>query len=237
MLSLRNVFTVLAGIFALVITTSAGAFAGAQVIQGNMRSFVMDIEQAVPIELNAPVELDNGDVVTVTAPITVTVALRVLVDGQGTAKVIDEVVQEPTIKITEIDESTSNEATKLGDLTWVITEQENLGSAFDWDNYSSYETSGNFIRLSLEVENLGNTPASLRPYSDGVESVLVDERGREFAQMDYGVAYEELCDYTDINPGLIAQCVMVFDVAPDVAELTLRLTRGDETAEIPLITQ
>jgi hypothetical protein len=161
------------------------------------------------VEVSAPVELESGEVVTVMAPITINVELRVSVDGKGEAKVIEDAIQEPTIAVTESVVPKPTDAVEIRNF---------------------YSTSGIFVRLLFGVENLGNEPISLRE----VEGRLVDERQRQFAEMDYRVAFDEICEYAQVNPGLTVSCVMVFDVPKNVESLTLHLMADDETVEVPL---
>jgi len=231
----RKLLIILTAVAALLVAGTMGTRAGARFIEGNIRSFVVNIAQSVPIEISAPIKLDNGEMVTVTAPITVNVELRVSVDGKGEAKVIEKNVQEPTITVTEAVVTETTDAVEISDLAWRITSQENLGSRFDWDSNVSYSTSGMFIRLGFELENQGDEPVKLSPFGEEVVvAFLIDERERQFAELDYGYSFDEICYYTEINPGLTESCVMVFEVAKNVESLTLHLTREDETVEIPL---
>jgi hypothetical protein len=231
----RKVLVILAVIVALLTVATMGAVTSIGQIEGNVRSFVIDIAHSVPVEVSAPVELESGEVVTVTAPITINVELRVSVDGKGVVQVIEEAVQEPTITVSDTMTHEPSEIVEIGNLGWRISSQENLGAAFDWNSNVSYSTSGMFIRLGFALENQGDEPIKLNPYGEGaVIAYLVDERERQFAELDYGYSFGELCHYTEINPGLTESCVMVFEVPENVSSLTLRLSQDNETVEVPL---
>lgn len=62
-----------------VVVVTAVAQSGA--LAGLVQPVVVNIEQAVPVEITLAVPLESGDVVTVTTPITVGVALQVKIDG------------------------------------------------------------------------------------------------------------------------------------------------------------
>jgi hypothetical protein len=150
-------------------------------------------------------------------------------------EVIEEAVQEPTVIVTDAVVTESTDSVEIGNLEWRITKQENLGAEFSWNSLYSFSTSGTFIRLTFGIENQGDEPEELSPYGDGaVVASLIDEREREFAELDYTRQFDEICHYTEINPGLTESCVMVFEVAKNVESLTLHLTREDESVEIPL---
>ncbi len=66
----RKVFISIFIVTLLILAATIGAVASAKIIEGNIRSFVIDIAQAVPVEISAPIELESGQMVTVTAPTT-----------------------------------------------------------------------------------------------------------------------------------------------------------------------
>lgn len=230
----RKVFIGIFIITLLILVATIGALASTKLIEGNIRSFVVDIAQSVPVEISAPIELESGEMITVTAPITVNVELRVSVDGKGVVEVMEEAVQEPTITVSDTVTHEPTDAVGLRNLAWRVISQENLGAEFNWTENVSFSTSGTFIRLGFEIKNMGDGPAHLLQFEDEVNAFLVDERDRQFAEFDSGYQFNELCKYANINPGLTVNCIMVFEVAKDVNRLTLRLTRDDETVEIPL---
>lgn len=207
---------------------------------------IVNIEQEVPLVADVPLETTDG-IVTTTVPMTLNLALKISLTSAlppavtaqaSTPKVSVEAssqVQGPGVSITNTETSIPTNAVELRDLAWRITKQENLGHEFAWNSLYSFTSTGNYIRLNFAIENIGNTPVKLSPYDrNAVEARLIDGRGREFDEMDYNREFEELCRYAQINPGLTANCVMVFDVPTDVKSLLLRLSEDDRSVEIPL---
>ncbi len=82
----RKILFVLAAIVALLVATDAGA--APRFTRAIIYPFVVDITQSVPVEISAPVTLESGEMITVSAPVTINVQLRVSVDGKGVATLI-----------------------------------------------------------------------------------------------------------------------------------------------------
>lgn len=70
---------VLAGL--LVLAAVGAAVGQAGVLAGLVQPFVVNIEQQVPVEVTLALPMDDGTVITATAPITVGVSLQVKIDG------------------------------------------------------------------------------------------------------------------------------------------------------------
>ncbi len=75
---------VLSGIglaFALVVLLVVTAAAQSGALAGLVQPLVVNVEQAVPVDITLAIPLESGEIVTVTTPITVGVALQVKIDG------------------------------------------------------------------------------------------------------------------------------------------------------------
>ena len=77
----RNWTIVLAVGLALVLGATALGQGGQ--LAGLVQPQVVSIEQLVPVDVTLAVPLDDGSVVTATAPITVGISLQVKIDGAG----------------------------------------------------------------------------------------------------------------------------------------------------------
>lgn len=72
---------------ALVLVLAATALGQGGQLAGLVQPQVVNIEQLVPVDVTLAVPLDDGSVVTVTAPITVGISLQVKIDGAGVVSV------------------------------------------------------------------------------------------------------------------------------------------------------
>jgi hypothetical protein len=171
MLIQRKLLVVLLAAILLSILLSIGAIASVRSIQGNIRSFIVNISHSVPVEINAPVELDSGETITVTAPITVNLELRLSVDGQGEATVIEDAVQEPAIEVAEVTAANPDEqrVDDLGIFYFFETDSDNW-QLTEWTTY--IDSSGAFsiageVTVELDAEPMQDMMAVVRFYKAG----------------------------------------------------------------------
>lgn len=189
---------------------------------GRFVPFVIDVSQAVPVEVAVPVVLDSGETITGTAPLTVAVDLRVRVDGPHQAEVVVLDAPEPTVVVataTPLPVAKSkaglNDDVIVGEVRWRITAVEDLGKTLKGINLFAQDktTPGRFIRVEFEVENLS---AETKTFS-GVN--LVDSRGRSFVAMKdafWYISNEKQCmGFEQLNPGVPRLCETIFEVAAD----------------------
>lgn len=81
----------------LVLVASVAALGQAKEAIGHFQAFVVDVTQETPVEVSIPVTLEDGTVITATAPLTVAVELRVRVDGPGSATVVGDTEAEVAV--------------------------------------------------------------------------------------------------------------------------------------------
>jgi hypothetical protein len=81
----------------LVLVVSVAALGQAKEAVGYFQAFVVDVTQETPVEVSIPVTLEDGTVITATAPLTVSVELRVRVDGPGSAAVVGDTKAEVVV--------------------------------------------------------------------------------------------------------------------------------------------
>jgi hypothetical protein len=175
----RKLLVVLVAAMVLSILLSIGAIASVRSIQGNIRSFIVNISHSVPVEINAPVELDSGETITVTAPITVNLELRVSVDGQGEATVVEDAVQEPDIEVTEVMAANLDEqrVDDLGIFYFLESDSDNW-QLTEWTTY--IDSSGAFsiageVTAELDAEPMQDMMAVVRFYkADGALVEVID---------------------------------------------------------------
>jgi hypothetical protein len=212
MLIQRKLLVVLLAAIMLSILLSIGAIASVRSIQGNIRSFIVNISHSVPVEINAPVELDSGETITVTAPITVNLELRLSVDGQGEATVIEDAVQEPAIEVAEVTAANPDEqrVDDLGIFYFFETDSDNW-QLTEWTTY--IDSSGAFsiageVTVELDAEPMQDMMAVVRFYKAGgalVEVVDIPDlsSGRElngYSRFSTKVSIEpELIDYYTVS--------------------------------------
>lgn len=77
----------LAAAVAAALLFGAGALAQDGLLAGLVQPLVVNIEQQVPVDVTLRLPLEDGTVVTATAPITVGIALQVKIDGAGVVAV------------------------------------------------------------------------------------------------------------------------------------------------------
>jgi hypothetical protein len=179
MLIQRKLLVVLLAAILLSILLSIGAIASVRSIQGNIRSFIVNISHSVPVEINAPVELDSGETITVTAPITVNLELRLSVDGQGEATVIEDAVQEPAIEVAEVTAANPDDqrVDDLGIFYFFETDSDNW-QLTEWTTY--IDSSGAFsiageVTVELDAEPMQDLMAVVRfYYADGALVEVLD---------------------------------------------------------------
>lgn len=91
----RNWTIVLAVGLALVLGATALGQGGQ--LAGLVQPQVVSIEQLVPVDVTLAVPLDDGSVVTATAPITVGISLQVKIDGAGVVSVAASKAEPETV--------------------------------------------------------------------------------------------------------------------------------------------
>lgn len=199
---------------------------------------VVDVAQDVPVEVVLAVPVD-GEVVTVTAPITVSLALQVRLAGANVLTAATAADAPPVaVAVSELPPATSSRSRNnvVGGLAWRILGSEDLGQSFT-HSVDDYTTKGQFLRLTLELEGVGNLPVDIGQeyYDSGLAFVLQDERGRIFAPFDLNRHTGEECEAVSLNPGLPIECTVVYELPAQVGALSLLVGNNDgEKIALPL---
>jgi hypothetical protein len=122
----------------------------------------------------------------------------------------------------------------VGDVRWKVLSAENLGNVLKSNNRfaKDLKTSGTFVKVRFEVENLSN---DLLSYG-GAD--LVDIKGRKFTQSSDALSFiseeEQSVLVTNINPNISKTITEIYEVPPDAAGLKfnagdLKIFGSDET--------
>lgn len=119
----------------------------------------------------------------------------------------------------------------VGDgITWQVRAAEVLGSEFFGDRPTAdpLRTSGVFVRVLVDVSNIGAEPFSIPSVS------LEDAAGREFVRSSdaaYRIPSENYCGLDMLNPGLTRSCEFVFEAPLDATGLLLLVKEPGPFAE------
>lgn len=120
----------------------------------------------------------------------------------------------------------------VGKIRWKITEVKDEGkemkSVISVGDPKS--TSGKFLRVTFEIENLDDKAKSFT----GLD--LIDDKGRKFKDITDGAFFTErelICGLASINPNIIKTCQAVYELPADVTGLAanpgdLALFGGEE---------
>lgn len=117
-----------------------------------------------------------------------------------------------------------NKAFAFGDIEYTISNVEHSTSVSKPG--ASITTTGSFVRVSINVENLGERPVVLQ----AGDFALVDSQGRYYSvhqAATTAAAGDSVAFFSEaLQPGLIHAGVIVFEVPKDTGGLTLRLLNG-----------
>ncbi len=125
-------------------------------------------------------------------------------------------------------------------MRWRVVSFEEMGNVLSDDNDYTEDltTSGRFVRVTIETENLTNEPH----YIDA--PVVLDDRDRTFEyNSDFLVITiipdDELCSLEEINPNIVRTCTWYYELPADASGLSLQLSDytaflGGEDISVPL---
>lgn len=190
--------------------------------------FVIDVSQSVPVEVSVPV-VEDGETVSKTVPLTVSVVLQVRVDGPQVATV--QVMEEPTpvvvvataTKAPATVAASGGEVIKVGEVSWQLIEAESLGQTLKSDNafINDLTTKAQFIRIKFMMENSGKETITYT----GIN--LVDADGRSYKPSSDAImliANDEQCILEQINPGITRHCTVVYEVSADATGIQIQFS-------------
>lgn len=206
---MRIVFYAITAVFALMIGLAVGVLAENDT-EPQFQPFAVDISHAAPVE----VTLSEG----VTVPMTVSVDLRVRVDGPEEATVEIIGAHEPVIAAAELPAEQASDApwVTVGGTRWRVLPEpysHNTGSfmkAREGSGRPDATTRHKFVWVSFEIENLSAEIGHFDPPK------LVDGIGRHYATYEYDVWYiENSCYAKPLNPNLTRSCAVIFEVPRD----------------------
>lgn len=113
--------------------------------------FVVDIEQSAPVEVSVIVPMESGEIITATVPMTVSIALRVSVEGpnMATVNLLDKA--DPVVSINEAE--IESQLVDASGTPYVVEAPESLTVL---QAQSTKDRYGNYVIIG-EVENTGNS--------------------------------------------------------------------------------
>lgn len=117
---------ILAGLLALAAVGAAVGQSG--VLAGLVQPFVVNIEQQVPVEVTFALPMDDGTVITATAPITVGVSLQVKIDGAQVVAVTSAEAEPAatTVEAAPAAEESANEGVDAEGRTYTLEPDEGI---------------------------------------------------------------------------------------------------------------
>ena len=128
-----------------------------------------------------------------------------------------------------------NQDVRVGDIGWKLIDVKDYGNILkgskskypDW--YEDKITTGKFIGITLEVENLGTEVKSMTSYE------IIDDRGRKFRPASDVLAWipeeKELILFPTLNPNITKQFTEIYEVSADATGLKIKV--GDLTLLSP----
>lgn len=142
---------ILAGLLALAVVGVAVGQAG--VLAGLVQPFVVNIEQQVPVEVTLALPMDDGTVITATAPITVGVSLQVKIDGAQVVAVTSAEAEPAaaTVEAAPVAEEGVNEGVDADGRSYTLEPGEGIEIA----GVNSSINSMDGIELVGEITNIG----------------------------------------------------------------------------------
>jgi len=158
----------------LVLLAAAAYAALAQdALTGVFAPFVVDVQQAVPVEVSVAVPVEGGETVTATVPMTVNVSLRVSVEGPDVVTVETMGETEPEVTVGEPEASAAlPEGTRVDAYGFPYTAEAPKG--LEVLQVQGHVNSVDYFEIVGEVKNTSSSPV------DRVEVVITgyDSEGR-----------------------------------------------------------
>jgi hypothetical protein len=137
---------------AMLAVASVGAAIGQTgILAGLVQPFVVNIEQQVPVEVTLALPMEDGAVITATAPLTVGISLQVKIDGAQVVAVTSAEAEPAAIEATGAEGETAG--TDDAGLSWsLLSEDSDPQIALeDWTGYSApdgdFEVAGRLRNL------------------------------------------------------------------------------------------
>lgn len=217
----------------------AGAYLSveAEAVQPNNAVVAMDDSKPISASVSAIVYSDSPVPIAVVPPAATRPALQVTAAPEQIV-VTTTSISTPTTSTATVATATaatatgeiSGEATygigdevMTGDIKWRLITVEDVGNTLtsDSDSIEDATTEGRFIRLLFEIVNQGSDAL---PYW---EPEIVDSQGRSFDAYParaYFIPDEQECLLLTVEPGLVKECVEIYEVAADAQGLKLKVS-------------
>ncbi len=125
-------------------------------LPGLAQPIVINIDQAVPVDVTMALPLDDGTIVTTTAPITVTVVLQVKLEGKNVVSVTPLEADAPTISTDQAEpaeaENAGGELVDLSGIPYTVETDGNITIT----QVRSKDMMGSMTQLVGELTNDGD---------------------------------------------------------------------------------
>lgn len=204
----------------------------------------VQISQEIPIVADLLVPTEDGETITATVPLTMSVNLQVSLSGATVTSV--QAVVEPTPASTEVttESPTTTPASNMtsigepvttGNFEYTVLGVTDKGQSLKAQNMFAEDTTttGKYIEVLVDVHNIGTDSNTFQRVGG-----LVDSAGRKFDAIDSGPMYvpeEYSCTLMDkIQPTFTKTCALVFEVASDSSGFSIIfvdqefMSEGDE---------
>lgn len=131
-------------------------------------------------------------------------------------------VPEPTAAPTAEALATIGQDVTVDEVRWKILSAEDLGDTLTSDNQyiDPKKTSGRFIRVQFEMENLSKDMLSF----GGMD--LVDNQNREFKSYSGSFGFvpdDQACVFENLNPNITKPCTVIYEVPGNAAGLKAKV--------------
>lgn len=144
--------TLPAFVLAILLALAGGAaIAQTGVLAGLTQPFVVSIEQQVPVEVTLALPMEDGAVITATAPLTVGVSLQVKIDGAQVVAVTVGDAEPAAIEATEAEGEIAG--TDDAGLTWSLL-SENSDPQIGLEDWTGYTAPDGDFEVAGRLRNL-----------------------------------------------------------------------------------
>jgi hypothetical protein len=176
----------------LAVASVGAAIGQTGILAGLVQPFVVNIEQQVPVEVTLALPMDDGTVITATAPITVGVSLQVKIDGAQVVAVTSAEAEPAaaTIEAVPVAEESAGEGVDAEGRTYTLEPDEGIEIAgvnssanplggievvgeitnVTEDNMGRVEINGTFYDIDGNVVIVETTYAALETLQPGQSS-------------------------------------------------------------------
>jgi hypothetical protein len=171
----RTIVGVLAGIVSTLLIV-LGAAGQSGTVAAVVQPFVVNVSQAVPVDLTVAVTTADGEEITVTAPITVGIDLQVQIDGPGRITVDAGEVRAAAVSVEPVDTGAEN-TDDLG-IPYTIELDSHDVAIVEWTTYADTNDQFNIsgvVRQLAGTDLVSDIVTTVRFYDHDGNLIAVDD--------------------------------------------------------------